>query len=241
MLLKTLWTTVLYQPLYNLLILIISIVPQGDVGFAVIILTIIVKLLLFPLTQRSIESQLRMKSLEPEIQAIKDSVTDKVEQNKKIYALYKEKKVNPFSGCFLILVQIPIIIALYWVFLKGLGDAPVALYSFVSHPEDLNMKFLGLVDLGGKSIVLALLTGITQFIQGKLAQGRQGKPQGNGMQAQFAKSMQVQMMYVLPIIIAFVAYRISAAVALYWITSNIVTIAQEIYTKRKMRLSAQSV
>src|SRR5690606_20778827 len=121
--------------------------------------------------------------IEPEIAAIKKEVPDKMEQNKRVYALYKERKVNPFSGCLLILIQIPIIIALYLVFLRGFGEAPVALYSFVKAPETLNMQFLGLVDLASKSIVLALIAGLTQFIQGKLAQGRQSKPEGEGMQA----------------------------------------------------------
>jgi YidC/Oxa1 family membrane protein insertase len=239
--LKSLWTAVLYQPLYNILILIISIMPGGDVGLAVILLTVLVKLALFPLTQRSIEGQLKMKSVEADVAQIKATVTDKAEQNKQVFALYKERKINPFSSCLLVLIQIPIIIALYLVFLHGFATVPVKLYSFVHAPATFNLHFFGLVDLAKKSIVLAILAGVTQFIQGKLAQGRQGKPAGEGMQKDFARSMQVQMMYFLPIMIVFIAYRVSAAVALYWITSNIFTIGQELYTRRKMRKTAQIV
>jgi YidC/Oxa1 family membrane protein insertase len=182
-----------------------------------------------------------MKEIEPELAAIKERVTDKVEQNKEIYALYKERKINPFSSCLLVLIQIPIIVALYLVFLRGFsGEAHVALYSFIKAPTGLNMEFLGLIDLRSKSIILAVLAGATQFIQAKLIQGRQAKPKGGGMQAQLAKSMQMQMLYILPIMIVFIAYKVAAAVALYWITSNIFTIGQELYTARKIRAKAKN-
>lgn len=234
--LNAFWNNVFYRPLYNLLLGIIAIMPGADVGLAVITLTIIVKLILFPLTQRSIYSQIEMKELEPEINAIKARVADKAEQNKQIFALYKEKKVNPFSSCLLILIQLPIIIALYLVFLHGFTETSVLPYSFVNAPETFNMNFLGFFNLAEKSIIFAVLAAGTQFIQGWLAQKRQGKPQGGeGMAGQFAKTLQIQMLYVLPIMIGFIAYSISAAVALYWITSNIFTIGQELYTRRKMQ------
>ena len=237
----TIWNTIFYRPLYNLLLIVIAFMPGADVGLAVITLTILVKLILFPLTQKTIDSQLRMKELEPEIAHIKATVADKTEQSRLTFALYKEKKVNPFSSCLLILVQLPVIIALYLVFLHGFGTVSVLPYSFVNMPEAFNLNFLGLVNLGEKSIIFALLAGVTQYIQGYLAQGRQSKPSGEGMAGQFAKTMQTQMLYVLPIMIAFIAYSISAAVALYWITSNIFTIGQELYTMRKVRKSAQKV
>jgi YidC/Oxa1 family membrane protein insertase len=234
--LHTIWNTILYRPLYNLLMLVVAFMPNADLGLAIIIVTILVKLVLFPLTQRSIESQMAMKALEPQLNAIKNSGADKNEQSKQTFALYKEKKINPFSSCLLILVQIPIIIALYQVFLHGLGPVTNVLpYSFVHLPEVFNFKFLGLLDLSKHSIVLALLAGVSQYLQGYLAQARTGKPTGEGMSGQFAKSMQVQMLYFLPILIAFIAYRLAGAVALYWITSNMVTVAQELYTARKMR------
>ena len=233
--LHTFWNTILYRPLYNLLLLILTIVPGYDIGIAIILLTIVVKLILFPLTQRSIESQIAMKELEPQLAAIKANVPDKAEQSKQTYALYKDRNINPFSSCLLILIQIPIIIALYQVFLHGLGaTSPVPPYAFL-HVPAINFKFLGFVDLSQKSIVLALLAGVSQYLQGFLMQARQGKPTGDGMTSEFAKSMQTQMLYVLPLLIAVIAYRLSGAVALYWITSNMFTVGQELYTARKIR------
>ena len=193
--LGALWTTIFYRPLYNALIFFITIVPGGDVGLAIILLTIVVKLILFPLTQRSIDSQIAMKALEPEINRIKETVTDKAEQSKQTFALYKERKVNPLSGCLLILLQLPVIVALYWVFLHGFGTSTVAVYSFIHLPATFNLKFFGLLNLGQKSIILAIIAGISQYIQGRLAQGRQGKPAANsGMSGQFAQTMQTQML-----------------------------------------------
>ena len=239
--LHTLWTLVCYQPLYNALLVCISFIPGGDVGLAVILLTIIVKLVLFPLTQKSINAQLKMKALEPMLAEIKEKITDKAEQSKKTFALYKENKINPFSSCLLVLVQLPIIIALYMVFIHGFDSVPVGAYPFVHVPAKFNLNFFGLMNLAQKSIFLAILAGISQYFQGYLAQGRQTKPTGTDMKSEFAKSMQTQMLYVLPLMIVFIAYRVSAAVALYWITSNIFTIGQELYTRHKINKSSNYV
>lgn len=234
--LSSFWNTVFYRPLYNLLLIGVAIMPNADVGLAVIALTILVKLILFPLTQRSIESQMKMKALEPEINRIKETVSDKAEASRQTFALYKEKKISPFSSCLLILVQLPVIIALYLVFLHGFDTVPFGPYSFVNAPEAFNMRFLGLFDLAKKSIIMALIAGLTQFIQGWLAQKRTGKPVASENPAtKFSQTLQTQMTYVLPIMITFIAYQVSAAVALYWITSNVVTIAQELYTIKKMK------
>jgi len=234
--LSSFWNAVFYRPLYNLLLIGVAVMPNADVGLAVIAITILVKLILFPLTQRSIESQMKMKALEPEINRIKETVSDKAEASRQTFALYKEKKVSPFSSCLLILVQLPVIIALYMVFLHGFDSVPFGPYSFVQAPETFNMRFLGLFDLAKKSIVLAIIAGLTQFIQGWLAQKRTGKPaEGTTASAKFSQTLQTQMTYVLPIVITFIAYQVNAAVALYWITSNIVTIGQELYTIKKLK------
>jgi YidC/Oxa1 family membrane protein insertase len=127
--LSNIWNTVLYAPLLNALAFLVSIVPWGDVGIAVIILTIFVKTILFPLSQRSIESQIKMNLLAPELKKIKDGGASKEEQAKQTFELYKQHKTNPFSGCLLVLIQIPIIFALYYVFLKGINLDGSLLYS----------------------------------------------------------------------------------------------------------------
>jgi len=118
---SNIWNTVLYEPLVNALAFLVSVIPGGDVGIAVILLTILVKIALYPLSQKSIESQAQMNILTPELNKIKASGASKEEQARLTFELYKIHKTNPFSGCLLVLIQIPIIFALYYVFLKGIN------------------------------------------------------------------------------------------------------------------------
>jgi YidC/Oxa1 family membrane protein insertase len=233
--LTNIWDTLLYEPFVNLLAFFINIMPGGDVGLAVILLTILVKIALYPLSKKSIESQAKMNLLTPELNKIKASGASKEEQAKQTFELYKKYNTNPFSGCLLVLIQIPIIFALYYAFAKGIDfSGGNVLYSFVKVPEQMNMVFLGVLDLTQKSIVLAVLAGISQYFQAILMP----KPVSTGaetgsFQESFAKSMQVQMKYVFPFLIAFIAYSVSGAIALYWVTSNMFAIGQQVYLNKK--------
>jgi YidC/Oxa1 family membrane protein insertase len=184
-----------------------------------------------------------MKRIEPELKSIKKDFPNKEEQAKKTFELYKKYGVNPFSGCLVVLLQLPVIFALYYVFYKGLDLSSGPLYSFIHAPFDVHNNFLGLVDIHSKSIVLAVMAGISQFIQGYLASPIKPKvevvkdikkDEPKTFQEQMSDSMQLNVKYFLPIFIAFIAYQISAAVALYWITSNIFTIVQEWYIRREL-------
>jgi len=230
--------TILYEAFYNALIFLVSIVPWQDVGLAVILLTIIIKTILLPINRKSIKSQLRLKELEPEIQRIKEEYKDdKKEQAKKTMDLYKEHKVNPFSGCLPAIIQIIIIIPLYYVFWKELAPNSDALYSFIRFPETINMKFLGIIDLGGKSLFLAVLAGLSQYFHTKIASPISSPSINNNkktFQNEMMKSLSIQMKYVMPVFVGFIAYQVSAAIALYWATSNIFTIIQELAIRKKL-------
>lgn len=232
--LSNIWNIFLYQPLLNALAFLVSVIPGGDVGLAVIILTILVKIVLFPLSQRSIESQAAMNLLAPELNKIKNSGLSKEEQAKQTFELYKKNKTNPFSGCLLVLIQIPIIFALYYVFFKGLNFENGLLYSFIQAPENINMIFLGILNISEKSIILAILAGISQYLQAYfMPKPVLSSGNSNSFQDSFAKSMSMQMKYVFPFVVAFIAYTISGAIALYWITSNIFSVGQQIYVNKK--------
>ncbi|MCX6757489.1 MAG: YidC/Oxa1 family membrane protein insertase [Candidatus Nomurabacteria bacterium] len=233
------WNTLLYKPLLNLLAVIVSVVPGGDVGVAVIILTLLVKTILIPLSRRSIESQAKMKLLEPEIAKVKASGASKEEQAKQTFELYKKYKTNPFSGCLLVLIQIPIIFALYYVFLRfnqGTGFDTAFLYSFVKNPVHINNMFIGLLDISKPSLLLAILAGASQFLQAHYMPKPPVSEKKDGpksFQDSFASSMQMQMKYIFPFLIIIIAYKISGAIALYWITSNMFTVFQQIHVNRK--------
>lgn len=241
-----LWNTFLYEPIYNALIFIINNVTFGDVGFAIVIVTILVKVILFPLTKKSARSQILMKKMEPEIKKIKQDYPNKEEQAKKTLELYKKYGTNPFSGCLVVLLQMPVIFALYYVFYKGLKIDESLIYSFIQIPTTLSTNFLGIFELGEKSLFLGVLTGLSQFIQGYLASPVKNKQieiikdndsvkdKKTDFQEQLSDSMQMNVKYILPVFIGFIAWKISAAVALYWTVNNIFTILQEWYIRRKL-------
>ncbi len=241
---QALWHTIFYQPVYNIVIFLMNNVTFGDLGFAVILVTIIIKFILYPLTKKSIKSQILMKRMEPEIKLIKKNYPNKEEQAKKTFELYKKYGTNPFSGCLVVLIQLPVIFALYFVILKGLSLDGVV-YSFISKPTFVHTNFLGFIEMGSKSVILALLAGATQFIQGYLASPIKAKKkdveittdtpnESKSFQDEMANSMQMNVKYILPIFITMIAWQISAAVALYFVTSNIFTIVQEWYIRKTL-------
>ncbi len=229
--------TAFYQPIYNTLVFLIDTVPGGNVGVAIILLTIGVRTVLLPFSHKAVVSQAKMRAIAPHVEKLKEKHKDnKQEQARKTMELYKEHGINPFSGCLLVLIQLPIIFALYFVFFKGLPNLNTEiLYSFVSAPTTMNMMFFGIM-LAKKSIILALLAAITQYYQIKLsippmAPAEKGaKP---SFKDDFARSFNLQIRYILPVVVFGISYSISAAIALYWATSNLFSIAHELYVKRK--------
>ncbi len=230
--------TIFVEPLYNFLVFLINVVPWHDVGLAIIVLTLIVKLILSPLHKKAIIGQYRLKQLEPKINEIKKQYPDKKEQAAKSFELYKEYKINPFSGCLPILIQLPIILALYRVFMGGFDFSAHHLYSFIQVPEVFNLKFLGLIDLSMKSLVLSIIAGLSQFAQAHFSIAMQNQkaadPNDNSMQANMSRMMGKQTKYILPIFVAFISYQISAAIALYWTVNNIFTTIQEIRLYKRL-------
>ncbi len=229
------FATLFYIPLYNGLVFLIDILPGHSAGFAIVLLTLIIRLVLFPLSRKSIKTQLQMKQIEPDVQRIKNETKDKQEQAKRLLELYKEREINPFAGFFLILIQLPILIALYKVFRSGLPAVdPTLLYSFIEAPKEVFMTFIG-IDLMQKSIILALITAITQYIQISLSLPTPPKkdPAVKSNVPDFAQTMNTQMKYVFPVLIFFIA-SVSAVIGLYLAISNIFMILQEIFVRRKL-------
>lgn len=238
---STLWHAFFFDPIYNLLIFILDNVRGGDVGIAIIVLTILIKLILLPLSLRAAKTQYAMHILEPELTSIKEKHKgDREKLAQETMSVYKNAGINPFATILLTLIQLPIIFALYFAVSRG-GGVPfpaintALLYSFVPTPETVNMIFLGLIDIAARSLPLALLAGSTQFFHTKLSlpsllpKEEHAKP---NFKDDFARSMQIQMRYVMPAIIFFVAYTISATIALYFLVSNMVAIAQEFIVRR---------
>lgn len=234
-----LFNQILFVPLFNLLVAIYNFLPGGDFGIAIIVLTIIVRIILFPIAQKGIKSQKALGELQPQIKAIQKKFKDKKEQQaQELMKLYKEKKINPASGCLPLLIQLPVLIALFQVLRKGLNQETLGfLYSFVQTPETINNLFLGLIDLSSSgSWILAILAGVFQFIQGKMITPT-SKSSGK---ADFASMMSKQMVYTMPVITVLIALRFPAGLALYWSVNNLFTILQQYLVIKKNKKNEES-
>ena len=231
-----LFNILLFDPLYNALVFITEIIPGHNVAIAIIVLTIIVKLLLFPLYHKSTLAQTKIKELEPSLKKIKEKYSDnKQEQAKLTMELYREHGINTLTSFALLFIQLPIVLALFWVFSRGFELNLDILYPFIEAPQYIDLYFLGLIKITEHSIPLAILVGLTQFIQMQLAipplpKTKIDKPT---FKDDFARSLNIQMKYIMPIIIVFIASSLSAAISIYWFTGNLFAIGHELFVKRK--------
>lgn len=231
--------TIFYEPVYNLLVIILNIIPLHDVGTAIVIVTILVKLLLLPLNLAALRTQYMMKRLEPQMNKIKElQKTKPKESSKMMVELYKTEKVNPFASLFTVIIQIPIFFALYFVFSKGLQADPNSLYSFVHFPEKVHTLAFGLFDITLKNnIIIALLTGLSSYALARRQtadMGAKKEKSDESFQDQFMKSMRIQLLYILPVIIGASAFALPAALGLYWSVSNVIGFIQDVYMKNKL-------
>jgi YidC/Oxa1 family membrane protein insertase len=228
---------VLYVPIYNLLIFLVDIVPGGDVGIAIILATVIVKLILMPLSLRAAHTQRKMRVIQPQLRALQEKhKEDKMKLAEESFALYREHNIRPFSSILGAFIQIPFVIALYLVFKRGVifHIDPTLVYSFVAIPTMVSPLFLGIFSMSGKSLILALLSAVAQFIYAWIAVpvpevDKNAKPTTS---EDFARMMAIQARFMLPLIIGVASYATSAAVALYFITSSIVGLVQEFIVRR---------
>lgn len=233
---STFFHAVFYDPIYNALVAFIALVPGGDVGVAVILLTVVIRLILLPFSLSAARTQRSMKVLEPKIKELKEKHKDSKEKIAlETLALYREARVNPFASILTVLIQIPVLLALFWVFNNESFTTINAalLYAFTPTPGPVSLEFLGIISVVGKSIFLAVLAGLSQFLQAHMALSGTMKPSpGGGMQGDFQRIMGLQLKYVFPFLIAIISYTTSGAIALYFIATNLAGSLQEWYVRR---------
>ena len=236
-----LYTSFIFNPLYNGLIFLMDLLPWIDAGVAVIIFTIIVRLILFPLSKKAVITQLMMKKIEPEINKIKTTMAnDRNAQAMKMMALYKEKGISPFSSFIFLIIQLPIIFALYSIFIKsGLPDInKTILYDFIHRPT-VNMNFLGILDISKASTIMAIIAAVSQYLQLHFSINSPKKDNNKTVnvnkQLDMTQNMMSNMKYIVPVMIFLISYKYSAVVALYWTVSSLFTLAQELYIKKSLK------
>lgn len=229
----SLFNTILYQPLFNILILLYNYLPGHDFGVAVIALTILIKILLYPLGAKAIKSQKTLSELQPKIKEIQEKYkNNKEQQTKEIMAFYKKEKINPFSSLLPVLIQLPILIALYRLFWRGLQSGEMfLLYSFVPVPGVIDTSFFKIIDLAKPNTIMAFLAGIFQFWQTKVSSPK--TKNNKKRDSSFASQLQKQMQYFFPIFTVLILFRLPSAIGLYWLTTTLFTIFQQYFIMKK--------
>lgn len=234
-----LFQTILYQPLFNALVGLYNIIPGTDMGLAIIALTIIIKMVLYPLMNTSIKAQKSLQELQPKLAELKQHYgNNKEEMTKRTLELYKTHKVNPLSSCLPVVIQIPILLALYYVLRDGLNTTDFSkLYSFVTNPGSLDAMMFGLVNLAKPNIVLGLLAGAAQFWQSKMLTAKRPPAAAGtgGKDEDFAAIMNKQMTYVFPVVTVLLGFQLPGGLMLYWFVSTVFAALQQLVVFRKVQ------
>lgn len=233
----TIYNEVFYRPLLNGLFLLTAYMPGESLGFAVIILTILIRLIIFPLNHKMIKTQRAMKQIEPDIKRIQSEKKNREDQARALMELYRAHGINPLSGIFALFIQLPLLFALFYVFRGDLAAQSQFAYSFISLPEKVNTLFLGFVALTQPHVLMAALAGLSQFFQAKLAT----PPSSNNHRTDaslspkpdFTAIMQKQMLFLFPVLIFIFSIQMPSAVALYWTVMNLFAIVHEAAVRRR--------
>lgn len=225
-----------YQPIFNLLMALVLVMPGHDIGLAIVLLTIIVRLILWPLSARALRSQRALQEVQPKIEDLKKKyATDKEELGRRLMTLYKEEKVNPASSCLPLLLQLPVFIALYSALSHGLESSGFeALYSFVPNPGTIDSKLFGLLDLSASNPVLAVLSGISQYFQARMTITRPKPDSVPGSEDErMLVAMNKNMLYMMPVMTTFIAWKLPGGLGLYWLVTNLISIIQQAIILKK--------
>ncbi len=237
-LLTKLWDGLFYRPIYNLLIFLTAILPAHDLGLAIIILTLLARTILLIPSQKAMRSQRKMQDIQPRLEKIKEQYKgDQQRIASETMAVWKEAKVNPFGSCLPLLMQFPFLIAVFYVVQSGLNpDKTYLLYTtyadFTIH--DIQTGFFGIMNLIKPNIyVLPLIVGGLQFIQMKLTMARTNKKKDEKKTPNEMAMASNMMTYFLPVMIAVFTSQLPAGVGLYWGTSTLYGIVQQVFINRE--------
>jgi YidC/Oxa1 family membrane protein insertase len=231
-----LWNGIFYRPIYNALTFFIAVLPGHNLGLAILLLTILIRTILLVPSQKAMKAQRRMQEIQPMIEKIKEKHKgDQQRITQETMNIWKTQKVNPMGSCLPMLLQFPVLIALFWVVKGGLyPDNSYLLYTAYENFSlaNLNTNFLGLDLLKNNMYVLPVIIGLLQFGQMKLSLSRGGKNKAKGgKEMAMANNM---MMYFMPVMIAVFTATLPAAVGVYWGTSTLYGIIQQFFVNKSV-------
>lgn len=214
--------------------------PTHDLGVAIIILTILIKLVLYPFSIKSLQSQKALQELQPKIDALKAQYKNQKEKlAAEMMKLYQEEKVSPFSSCLPLFIQLPFLIAVYQVFQAGLTNGSLdRLYPFIHNPGELNVIAFGFIDLSKPYIVLAVLAGLSQFWQSKMLIAKKPEVKAAGSKDEnMMTTMNKQMIVLMPLVTVVIGAYLSSGLVLYWLIITLLTILQQTIAFKKPKLN----
>jgi len=231
------FNTLIYQPLYNLVVFFYANLPLQDFGLAIILTTIVIKGVFFSLSRMQIEQQKRMQEIQPKLKAIQERhKDDKEKQTKAIMECYKENKVNPFAGCLPLIIQLVFFITFYHVIMniseKKLVITPEELYGFVKNPGEIKHLAFGFLDMLQASPILGAMAALAQYFQTKMILPQMpkkapGEKKNGAEMADMAAIMGKQMLYLGPALVFFFSFQFPAALSLYWFVSTLLAWMQQ--------------
>ena len=234
------FTTLLVDPIYNAFIFLLGLVPGNDVGLAIIALTLIVRAVFYPVFASSIRTSMAMQVVRPQLDDINEHYKDDVEErSRKTMELFRAHRINPFSSILSALLQVVVFIALYWaLFRTGLPEIDTArLYSWVHAPALFGTDFFGLIDLfSHHNVLVALIVLVLQYLVMRFSIERLSgnlSPKATDAQKMAHRMQNAMMLYFLPLLIGYVAYAVPAAVGVYFITGNLISLGQEWLIRRR--------
>lgn len=234
--------TLLINPFYNVFIFLIGVMPGGDVGLAIIAVTVLIRIVFYPLFASNIRTQMGMQALQGELDEINTKYKDDAQKRGELtMELFRQHKVRPISAFLSLLVQLPVFIALYYAFFRE-GLNPIAtnlLYSFVHAPSIVNTNFFGLVNLlAVHNIPISVLVAVLQYAVVRFSFTRMGSQKSGAKRSDKERTQDLQrqmMLYFLPTLMGVVSYSVPAAVGIYFIAGSVISLAQEWLIQRQMR------
>ncbi len=230
--------TFFYQPIFNILVFIYNVLPIEDLGVSIVLLTVLIKGVLYPLSSKSIKSQKELADLQPKINELKEQYkNDREQMGRAMIELYKQHNINPLSSCLPLLIQLPFFYAIFKVFNTiTKPDSFSLLYPFVAQPGNLQTNFLGMINLSNPSLILAVLAGLSQFVQARMLSSKRTPVKGaESRDEDFTAILNKQMIYMMPFLTVVIGMKFAGGLALYWLVTNLLTILQQLLVFKKAK------
>ncbi|HPI67016.1 MAG TPA: YidC/Oxa1 family membrane protein insertase [bacterium] len=238
------YNTILYQPIFNLLVFFYNIIPGHDLGLAILLITIVLKLVLYPFSVKSIKAQKSLQELQPQINELRKKYKDNPQElTKQTMTLYRQQKVSPFSSCLPLLIQLPIFIAVYQVFRQGLANSQNLniLYPFIKNPGLINTISFGFLELSKSNIILAVLAGLAQFWVSKMLVVKKQPAVSGAKDEDMTAAVNKQMLYFMPLVTVFIGVSLPSGLTFYWLITTLLTGLQQWYVFKKINHQHENI